>query len=81
MITVIEVEKNQNESNMSLIRRFSRKVRDSGIVQKVKSKRFNQRQPSKLKVKESTLKHLEREKEKEKMFKLGKAIKGGRRRR
>jgi len=80
MITVIEVSKNQNESNMSLIRRFSRKVRDSGIVQKVKSKRFNKRNLSKLKIKEATLKYLDRKKEREKLFKLGKAVKRGRRR-
>jgi len=81
MITVIEVKKNNNESNMSIIRRFSRKVRDSGIVQKVKSKRFNQRSLSKLKTKEETLKRISRKKANEILFKLGKPIKGRRRRR
>ncbi len=81
MITVIEVKKNTNESNMSLIRRFSRKVRDSGIVQKVKSKRFNQRPLSKLKIKEGTLKRIDRKKKNEILYKLGKVIKGRRGRR
>jgi ribosomal protein S21 len=75
MITVIEVKKNANESNMNLIRRFSRKVQESGIIQKVKSKRYNERAESKIKVKAATLKRLIRRKNLEKLFKLGKATK------
>lgn len=72
MITVIEVKKNANESNMNLIRRFSRKVQESGIIQKVKSKRYNQRTESKVKVKAATLKRIAKKKNQEKLFKLGK---------
>ena len=72
MITVIEVKKNANESNMNLVRRFSRKVQESGIVQKVKSKRYNERALSKIKVKAGTLKKLARRKEYERLAKLGK---------
>jgi len=75
MITVIEVKKNTNESNMNLIRRFSRKVQESGIIQKVKSKRYNERAESKIKTKAATLKRLTRRKNFEKLFKLGKATK------
>lgn len=73
MITVIEVKKNTNENNMNLIRRFSRKVLESGIIQKVKSKRYNERAPSKVKVKIATLKKINRRKNLEKLQKLGKA--------
>ncbi|MES2930309.1 MAG: hypothetical protein V4665_00790 [Patescibacteria group bacterium] len=83
MITVIEVKKNANESNMNLVRRFSRKVQESGIIQKVKSKRYNERTESKVKVKAATLKRIARRKNHEKLLKLGKATKvptrGGRR--
>jgi ribosomal protein S21 len=83
MITVIEVKKNVNESNMNLVRRFSRKVQESGIIQKVKSKRYNERDVSKLKTKQATLKKLARRKNHEKLLKLGKAKvetkRGGRR--
>jgi ribosomal protein S21 len=72
MITVIEVKKNTNESNMNLIRRFSRKVSESGIIQKVKSKRYNERSESKVKIKLATLKRLTRKKNQEKLFKMGK---------
>lgn len=72
MITVIEVKKNANESNMNLVRRFTRKVQESGIIQKVKSKRYNERAESKVKIKVATLKRLARRKVKAKLFKLGK---------
>lgn len=70
--TVIEVRKNTNENNASVLRRFSRRIQESNIIQKVKSSRYNKRKESKLKVKKSTLKHLERRKEMEKQRKLGK---------
>ncbi len=74
MITVIEVKKNTNESNMNLVRRFSRKVQESGIIQKVKSKRYNERSLSKLKTKQATLKRLGRRKVREKLIKMGKVV-------
>ncbi|MBP9803244.1 MAG: 30S ribosomal protein S21 [Candidatus Pacebacteria bacterium] len=70
--TVIEVSKNANENNASILRRFSRKVQESGIIQKVKKNRYNERALSKLKVKQGTLKKLGRRKEIEKLRKLGK---------
>lgn len=70
--TVIEVSKNTNENNASILRRFSRKVQESGIIQKVKKNRYNERSLSKLKVKQGTLKKLGRRKEIEKLRKLGK---------
>lgn len=70
--TVIEVNKNANENNASILRRFSRKIQESNIIQKVKGSRYNKRKESKLKAKKSTLKHLERRKEIEKLRKLGK---------
>ncbi|MFA6257861.1 MAG: hypothetical protein WC671_02530 [Candidatus Paceibacterota bacterium] len=70
--TVIEVKKNPNENNSSVLRRFSRKIQESGIVRKVKSSRYNLRQESKLKLKRSALKRISRRKEIEKLRKLGK---------
>lgn len=78
MITVIEVKKNNNESNMSLVRRFTRKMQESGIVRKVKSKRYNERNESKVKTKKAALKKIKKIKENERLFKLGKATKGRR---
>jgi len=70
--TVIQVDKNGNENNASILRRFSRKIQESNIIQKVKSSRYNKRKESKLKIKKATLKHLERRKEIDKLRKLGK---------
>lgn len=70
--TVIEIKKNPNENNASVLRRFSRKVQESSIIPKVKAGRYNERKESKVKVKKSTLKRLARRKEVEKLKKLGK---------
>lgn len=70
--TIIEVKKNANENNASVLRRFSRKIQESSIIQKVKGSRYNKRQESKLKVKKSALRRMVRRKEIEKLRKLGK---------
>ncbi len=70
--TVIEIRKNPNENNASVLRRFSRKVQESGIIHKVKGSRYNERKESKLKVKKSALKRLTKRKEIEVLKKLGK---------
>lgn len=72
--TVIEVRKNPNENNASVLRRFSRRIQESGIVRKVKGARYNVRKESKLKVKKSALKRMSRRKEIEKLKKLGKMV-------
>ena len=72
--TVIEVKKNPNENNSSVLRRFSRKIQESGIIRKVKASRYNLRKESKLKLKKGALKKISRRKEIEKLRKLGKMI-------
>jgi ribosomal protein S21 len=72
--TVIEVKKNPNENNSSVLRRFSRRVQESGIIRKVKSGRYSVRKESKLKMKKSALKRMERRNEIEKLRKLGKLV-------
>ncbi|OGI65630.1 hypothetical protein A2642_01200 [Candidatus Nomurabacteria bacterium RIFCSPHIGHO2_01_FULL_39_10] len=72
--TVIEVRKNPNENNSSVLRRFSRRIQESGIIRKVKGTRYNLRKESKLKVKNSALKRMARRKEIELLKKLGKMV-------
>ena len=67
--TVIEVKKNPNENNSSILRRFSRRIQESGIIRKVKGSRYKLRKESKLKVKKSALKRIIRRKEIEKLKK------------
>lgn len=71
-ISIIEVKKNPGENNANLLRRFSRKVIESGTVQKVKGGRYSERKPSKLTTKKKTMKKLVRRVELEKQKKLGK---------
>lgn len=70
--TIIEVKKNPNENNASVLRRFSRKIQESNIIQRVKSNRYNERKESKLKIKKSALKRMVKRKKNEKLRKLGK---------
>ena len=70
--TVIEVKKNPNENNASVLRRFSRKVQESNIIQKVKGSRYSERKESKLKLKKSALKRMVKRKANDKLRKLGK---------
>ncbi len=72
--TVIEVRKNPNENNASVLRRFSRRIQESGIIRKVKGSRYNERKESKLKIKKSALKRMARRQEIERLKKLGKMI-------
>ena len=76
--TVIVGNKNPNENNASVLRRFSRRVSESGIIHKVKNSRYNERKESKLKVKKSALKRMEKRKEIEILKKLGKITGTGR---
>ena len=71
-IVSIEVKKGANESNVTLIRRFTRKVQETGMIQKVKGHRYSERALSKLKVKEGALKRMAKRKEIARLTKLGK---------
>ncbi len=72
MTTVIQVTREQNESNSSVLRRFSKRVQGSGIIRQVKSLRAAERPQSHYKKKKSALKRLTRRAEYERLKKLGK---------
>lgn len=57
---------------MSLLRRFSRRMQESGTIQKVKGKRYSERGDSKLSLKNKALSRMKRWAEKEKQRKMGK---------
>ena len=68
----IEVEKNSNESNVSLLRRFTKKVQGSGILPRVKSIRYSKRDLSSYKTKVKTLESIKRKAEIMELIKMGK---------
>lgn len=70
--TIIQIDRNPSENNNSVLRRFSRKVRESGVIRKVKSLRYNEREVSKFKTKKDTLRRIIKRKRVERLRKLGK---------
>lgn len=70
----IEVEKNSNESNASILRRFTKKVQGSGILPRVRSIRCSGRKLSEYKVKIARLASLSKKAEIENLIKMGKMM-------
>lgn len=70
----IQVNKNDKESTAGLIRRFTKRVRGSGMLSRVRGIRYHERQVSDYVQKKKTLKRLKKKTEYEKMLKLGKII-------
>jgi hypothetical protein len=68
----VEVTSSANENNVGIIRRFTKKVQGSGILPKVRSKRYSLRDLSHYKVKKNTLKNLGRKAEIMELIKMGK---------
>lgn len=54
----VEVKKNANENALSLVRRFQKRVQESGVLPRVRGIRYNERPLSVLKTKRAKLKKL-----------------------
>jgi len=67
-----QVTKTDNESPLSVIRRFQKRVRDAGFLQNVKNRRFKTRKLSDYKKRMGTLVKIAKRKEYEKLLRLGK---------
>lgn len=74
MNTNIQVNKNDKENTAGLLRRFSKRVRGSGILSRVKSLRYYERKKSEYVRKKKTLKRLVKKAKRDEMIKLGKII-------
>jgi ribosomal protein S21 len=68
---MISVRKRDGESVNSLMYRFNKKVKQSGLVKEVRKRRFKNRDVSKLKVKRSALHRDTQKKEYARKKKLG----------
>ncbi len=68
----VEVSKSTSENNISILRRFTKKVQGSGILNKVRSIRYSERKLSPYKVKVQRLNSLKRKSEIEGLIKMGK---------
>ena len=68
----LEVKKQDRETSQNLVRRFSRRMKQSGILLSARKSRFFEKKKSKQMKKRSALRKEELRKEYEKMEKLGK---------
>lgn len=68
----VEIKKKNNENNLSMLKRFNRKVQESGVINKLKSKRYAERHPSDFTKKKNKLKALDKKTKFEELYKLGK---------
>ena len=78
MATNVDVKRKKKDSNMSLIRNFSRKMKQSGVLRKKRSQRFFERKVSDYRKKMDALMKITKTKKYEKDLKMG-TIKQGRR--
>lgn len=69
---IIEDLRQGNESGTNLLRRFSRRVKDSNIIRQVRNNRYDSRKPSALVTKRSALRRIAKQAEILKLRKLGK---------
>jgi ribosomal protein S21 len=68
----VEVTRNPNENSTSVLRRFTKRVQGSGVLPKVRSLRYAERQLSKYKTKMKTLGSIEHKAKVAELIKLGK---------
>ncbi len=68
----VEVTRNNNENNTSIIRRFTKRVQGAGILPRVRGIRYHTRKLSAYKVKQKTLKSIKRKTEVAELIKMGK---------
>ena len=71
----LEVKKQNREASQSLVRRFQKRVQQSGLLLRVRKARFRKRKKSEPMKKKAALRREELKKEYEKLSKLGKTEK------
>jgi len=67
----IEVKKSERENPRSLLRRFTRRIQQSGILIRARKVRFREREKSKREKRDSALRRVRIGKKKEKLRKMG----------
>ena len=68
---MVEVKRKKAESFESLLRRFSRRLQQSGKALEVRKLRFRASKPNKTKLKESALRRLQIREKREYLIKVG----------
>jgi ribosomal protein S21 len=68
----VEVTKSGSENSMSIIRKFSQKMRSTGIVRKMRGRKYWTRSMSPTVKKKQALRRIERSEERTRLIKEGK---------
>lgn len=68
----IEVVKGPSENNLGVLRRFTKRVQSSGVLPKVRTKRYSQRTPSRNTRHSKTLAFLKKKELYNELLRLGK---------
>lgn len=69
---VLEIKKQERETTQSLVRRFGRRIQQSGILVRARKNRFRKKAKSRQAKKKAALRREELKKEYKKLKKLGK---------
>lgn len=69
---MVEVKRRERETTGAMLRRFTRRVQQSGVLLNARKKRFYKGKPTKRVVRDSALRRLGMRKERAKLEKLGK---------
>ena len=69
---MVEVKRREHETTGAMLRRFTRRVQQSGILLNARKKRFYKGKPTKRTVRDSALRRIGIKKERAKLEKLGK---------
>ena len=77
----LEIKKQEKENSQNVVRRFSKRIKASGILLRARKIRFHERSKSRQMKKRSALKREELKREYEKLEKLGKIKEKGFKRR
>jgi len=68
---MVYVRKRDDESSESLVRRFSRKVQESGVLLQAKKVQYFERKKSRQRVREEAQRRTELQTERDRLIKLG----------
>lgn len=68
----IEVIKGDSENNISVLRRFTKRVQAAGVLPRVRSKRYSQRLPSRNTRRAKTIAYIKKKAITAELIKLGK---------
>lgn len=75
----VEIARTANENGQGIIRKFTKRVQGSGILNRLRGERYHTRTPSTYTKKKAALKKLARRKVVDRLIKLGKMVEKKRR--